>query len=96
MKYSGKVLRDEQASPGSKSTKNQYAVSNVNQKQGPRMGNASAHEGKRTAFTAAKEERAPLADMIAKAYGARTPDDKVEKKLEPISANTKAKFKSKK
>lgn len=93
MKYSGKVLINEQANPGSKSTKNMYSVSNVNQKQGPRTGNASAHEGKRTAFKDAKEERAPLADMIVKAYGARTPGDKVEKKLEPISANTKAKFK---
>jgi hypothetical protein len=93
MKYSGKVLRDEQKSPGSKSVKNQYAVSNVNVAQGPRTGNASAHEGKRKEFKSAKEERAPLADMIAKAYGARTPGDKVEKKLEPISSNTKAKFK---
>jgi hypothetical protein len=93
MKYSGKVLRDEEKNPGSKSVKNMYAVDNVNVAQGPRMGNESAHAGKRKEFKSAKEERAPLADMIAKAYGARTPNDKVEKKLEPISANTKAKFK---
>jgi hypothetical protein len=65
----------------------------VNQAQGPRLGNESAHAGKRKAFTEAKAERSPLADMIAKAYGARAPDDHVNKKLEPISANTKAKFK---
>ena len=93
MKYSGKVLINEQSSPGAKTTKNPNAVANVNQKQGPRTGNASAHDGKRSDFKSAKEERAPLADMIARAFGARAQDDKVNPKLEPVSADSKRKYK---
>jgi hypothetical protein len=91
----GKVLINEEKNPGSKTTKNPHAVANVNQPQGPRTGNTGAHDGKRAAFKSAKEERAPLADMIAKAFGMRGEDNKVKTKpgLEPISANTKAKFK---
>jgi hypothetical protein len=92
MKYSNKVLRNEEINPGSKSTKNPHAVSDVNAKMGPRTGNAGT-PGKRGAFSTAKESRAPLADVIAGAFGARAQDDKINPKLEPVSANTKVKFK---
>jgi hypothetical protein len=48
---------------------------NVNVAQGPRTGNTSAHAGKRTAFMTAKDERAPLADVIQAAYGERQRSD---------------------
>ena len=71
----------------------QQKTMKANYGSGPRTGNASAHAGKRAAFGAAKEERAPLATMIERAFGARAQDDYVNPKLESISANTKAKFK---
>jgi hypothetical protein len=92
MKYSNKVRINEEKNPGSKSTRNMNAVDNVNQKSGPRTGNAGTPT-KRSDFVTAKETRAPLADMIANAYGARTPDDHVNPKLEPISSNSKRSFK---
>jgi hypothetical protein len=92
MKYSGKVLINEERNPGSKSTRNMYHKDNVNAGQGPRTGNAGTMS-KRSDFTSAKESRAPLADMIVGAFAARTPDDHVNPKLEPVSANTKVKFK---
>jgi len=70
-------------------TKNPYAVDNVNVKQGPRTGNAGAHEGKRGAFKAAKEERAPLADSIQRAYGDRSQRDFIDAKAEGIAPNVK-------
>lgn len=94
MKYSGKVkIEKVTESEGIKSVKNAHHRDNVNVAQGPRTGNASAHDGKRSKFSAQKEERAPLADMIAKAFGARAQDDKVNPKLEPVSADSKRKFK---
>jgi hypothetical protein len=95
MKYSGKVLRDEEINPGSKSVKNPHARTNVNVPQGPRVGNEGAHSAKRGNFKAQKEERAPLADMIERAFGARgTRDaDEVNPGLESIHADTKVKFK---
>jgi hypothetical protein len=94
MKYSGKVLRDEEKSPGSKSVKNPHGRDNVNVAQGPRTGN-NAEMGKRSAFKTAKEERAPLADMINKAFAMRgkMTNNETDPGLENISANTKAKFK---
>jgi hypothetical protein len=92
MKYSNKVRINEEKNPGSKSTKNMYAVDNVNQKSGPRTGNAGT-PSKRSDFSTAKEARAPLADMIASAFGARAQDDYVNPKLEPISSNSKRSFK---
>mgnify|MGYP000169687581 CR=1 FL=1 len=77
MKYSGKVLRDEEKNPGSKSTRNLYAVDNVNVAQGPRTGNRGT-PAKRGEFKAAKEERAPLADTITAAYGARAERDFID------------------
>ena len=98
MKYSGKVLIDEEKNPGSKTVKNPHSVANVNQPQGPRTGNAGAHDSKRGNFKAAKSERAPLADYIARAFGARGQDNKetVKPGLEPIASNSERKFKSKK
>ena len=92
MKYSGKVLINEEKHPGSKSTRNMNGVDNVNQKSGPRVGNMGT-PGKRTDFTAAKAEREPLAATIMAAYGKRAPEDHVNPKLEPISANSRRSFK---
>ena len=92
MKYSNKVRINEEKNPGSKSTRNRNAVDNVNQAQGPRTGNAGTMS-KRSDFVTSKETRAPLADMIANAFGNRAPEDRVNPKLEPISANSKRSFK---
>ena len=54
---------------------NPYTTKNVNVAQGPRNGNADAHEGKRGAFIDAKQERAPLADFIERAYATRNAED---------------------
>jgi hypothetical protein len=53
------------------STRNPHAVDNVNQAQGPRMGNQALDTTKRREFVAAKEAREPLATMIQDAYAAR-------------------------
>jgi len=74
-------------------TKNPHSVTNVNAKQGPRTGNASAHAGKRRDFQDAKAARAPIADEIASAYGARAQRDYVDAKMEGISPVTAKKFK---
>lgn len=73
---------------------NPKSVLNVNQAQGPRTGNSSAHGGKRADFVDAKQERAPLADMINNAYAARGRgrQDTVVKSEEGISPNTNVKF----
>ena len=94
MKYSGKVKIEKVTdAEGIKSVKNPHSRSNVNVAQGPRTGNESAHAGKRSAFKAEKEERAPLADMIERAFGRRAQDDKVNSKLEPVASDSKRKFK---
>lgn len=92
MKYSNKVLINEEKNPGSRSTRNMYAVDNVNQKSGPRTGNHGT-PSKRAEFGSAKESRQPLADMIVDAFGRRTPADTVNPKLEPVSANSRRSFK---
>jgi hypothetical protein len=56
-------------------TANMYRKDNVNVAQGPRTGNSSAHGGKRADFISAKEERAPVADVIVAAYGERQRSD---------------------
>lgn len=88
-----KIAKDKAA--GFSGRGNPKSVSNVNQAQGPRTGNASAHGGKRADFVDAKQERAPLADVITSAYAARGRGvaDTVNKSLEGISPNTRAKFK---
>ena len=91
----GKVLRNEEKSPGSKSVKNPHAVANVNQPQGPRTGNEGAHTAKRGNFKAAKEERAPLADFVERAFARRGEDDRetIKPGLEPVSSDSRRRFK---
>jgi len=50
---------------------NPYAVENVNQPQGPRVGNEGAHTAKRGNFLDAKAERQPLADQVMSAFAGR-------------------------
>jgi hypothetical protein len=52
-------------------TKNPHSVANVNQPQGPRVGNEGAHKAKRGNFLDAKAERAPLADQVMNAFSKR-------------------------
>ena len=88
----GKVLIEAiKEKAGRTSVANPYAKSNVNVAQGPRTGNEPS-SSKRSEFKAAKEQRAPLADTIMKAYGARDSKPSIDEKLEGISSNTKAKF----
>jgi hypothetical protein len=58
----------------------------INQKQGPRVGNAGK-PGKRQDLAARREESAGLADMIQKAYGDRKIPDFIDPRLEGISPN---------
>lgn len=70
--YSGKVRIDEEKNTAGFSAKgNPKSVSNVNQAQGPRTGNADAHAGKRNTFVEDKQGRAPLADYVNNAFAAR-------------------------
>ena len=98
MKYSGKVLINEESNPGSTSVKNPYHRDNVNVAQGPRVGTAGAHSAKRANFSAQKEERAPLADMIARGFGDRGTDtaEKIRPGLEGVKADVNVKYKSSK
>jgi hypothetical protein len=50
---------------------NPKSVKNVNVAQGPRTGNADAHDGKRRTSVADKAARAPLADMVLNMFDAR-------------------------
>ena len=50
---------------------NPYSVENVNQPQGPRVGNEGAHTAKRGNFLDAKAERQPLADQVMSAFAGR-------------------------
>lgn len=50
---------------------NPHAVSNVNQPQGPRVGNEGAHRAKRGNFKSEKAEREPIARAIMAAFGER-------------------------
>jgi hypothetical protein len=54
--------------------RNRYAVDNVNQPQGPRVGNEGAHRAKRGNFLDDKEARAPIADQIMAAFAKRDAD----------------------
>jgi len=69
---------------------NQYHQDNVNTAQGPRTGNRGT-PSKRTDFISNKAERAPVADVIASAYGARAPRDAVSAVEEPIRSIVKPK-----
>jgi hypothetical protein len=78
-------------------TRNPHAVDNVNVKQGPRTGNEPASE-KRSAFKAAKAERAPLATMIQDAYAKRQHEYAEHEYTNggSIEDNVKASFKKRK
>lgn len=93
--YKADVKLAKDAAAGFSAKGNPKSVGNVNQAQGPRTGNASAHGGKRADFVDAKQERAPLANVIQDAYAARGRGraDTVAKSEEGISPNTRAKFK---
>ena len=71
---------------------NPKSTASVNQKSGPRTGNAGT-PAKRTAFGTAKAAGQGLADSIARAFGARAQVDKVNPKLEPVSSNSKRSYK---
>jgi len=94
MKYSGKVMIEKVTEKSSVRVdpRNPHSRDNVNVAQGPRSGNNPAM-GKRSEFKDAKEARQPLADTILKAFAARDQKDYVDSKLEPVSSNTRAKFK---
>lgn len=70
------------------STKNPHSVSNVNVAQGPHTGNKGT-PSKRSDFVSAKEERAPLASVISRAYGERAQKDSIDTKLEGIESDVK-------
>jgi hypothetical protein len=94
--YSGKVRIDEEKNTGAFSGKgNPHSVSNVNQKQGPRTGNSGTLT-KRTDFVAAKQERAPLADVVTSAFATRG-KGRAESiaATEQVGDNTNVKFKKK-
>ena len=62
--------------------KNAHHKDNVNVAQGPRTGNTGARPGKRGTFMASKEDAAPLAKVIANAYGERQRKDYAGKDFE--------------
>jgi len=91
MKYSEKVLIEPvKEKTGRTSTANQHHRDNVNAAQGPGHGNTGT-PAKRSSFKSAKAEREPVAASIMAAYGARTPADHVETRLEPIRSTVKPK-----
>jgi len=77
--YTGKVRilkeaesdRRDTADERTRFSRNPHARDNVNVAQGPRVGMEGAHKAKRGRFLDAKAERAPLADMIERAFGHR-------------------------
>lgn len=93
--YSGRARIAENPNPGMTTTRNPHAVDSVNQRQGPRTGNSSARPGKRQDFVDDKQDRAPLADVINRAYAQRGQGrrDHVNPALEGIHSDTQVKFK---
>jgi len=97
MKYSDKVLIEKNTDSKKRTPesirRNPHAVDNVNQTQGPRVGMASAHAGKRGVFREAKTEREPLADMVMGMFSTRennldkNPGDHVARDGGSISSN---------
>ena len=77
------TVRISKETASSWSCENQYHVDNVNVSMGPRTGNDGTPQ-KRTDFISAKAERAPLADSINAAYGARAQRDYVDPKMTGI------------
>jgi len=80
--YTGKVYiekeskadRPDTATESGRFEGNPHGVKNVNQPQGPRVGNEGAHKAKRGNFLDAKAERQPLADMVVGAFDKRYSD----------------------
>jgi hypothetical protein len=72
------------------SCENRYHRDNVNVSMGPRTGNDGTPQ-KRSDFISAKAERAPLADSINEAYGARAQQDRVDPKMTGIRPVVKPK-----
>ena len=73
-RYGTEVKINNDTTTRSWSTRNEYAVDNVNVKQGPRTGNVDGGDlsaGKRSKFVEAKQARAPLARVIEDAYAKR-------------------------
>lgn len=66
-----KIEKIRDTSTTSFSCENPYHVDNVNQPQGPRLGNAAAHDAKRGEFMKAKEARYPLADRVMGMFSTR-------------------------
>jgi len=87
--YSAKVKINDEKSPGMKSCKNPYAVDDVNQASGPRIGNSASRDTKRSEFQSGKKERSNLADSINKAYGMRTVPPTVDPRLESVESDVK-------
>ena len=92
MKYSNKVLIEKERdttrrTPDAIKT-NLYNKTNVNVAQGPRTGNDGSM-AKRSSFKTQKDQRAPLADHIARAFAARDPKDHIQSNLEGIEADVK-------
>jgi hypothetical protein len=98
----GKVLIEKESDSSARTPdsirKNPHGRTNVNVPQGPRTGNTGAHAAKRGEFKAAKAERAPLADVIERAFGARGLRDKEEINpgLEGVHSDTRVKYKKRK
>ena len=63
---------------------------NINQKQGPRLGNGSDNGDKRSSFIKAKSsgEKVELADMVMTALEARNPGFFYDPRVESLHANT--------
>lgn len=72
--YSGRVRIAEERNPGARGTRNPNAVSDVNQKSGPRTGNMNPG-AKRGEFLGRKSEAQGLSSMIQNAYAARQEQD---------------------
>jgi hypothetical protein len=90
-------IEREGASTVISTTRNPYAVDNVNVAQGPRTGNPGLAASKRSDFIAAKEAREPLATMIQDAYVARAHEYKEFEYTNggSIHDNTRAEFNQK-
>lgn len=84
------TVRIAKETASSWSPENPYHVDNVNVSMGPRTGNDGTPQ-KRSDFIQAKAERAPLADSITEAYGARNLPNHVDPRMEGIRSVVKPK-----
>jgi hypothetical protein len=70
-RLSAKVANEKDSRTEADFARNPHARDNVNVAQGPRTGNAGAHDAKRGNFKAQKAERKPIADEVMRAFGER-------------------------